>query len=116
MRRRGIRLRAHPPSRCCKREDKAATRPLGGHQVLGAPTYFNQPRTISHVKQPTASGTMPTSKFLPNQGSITISASAIRLNEPLTRIQPACKPIGSQRSEEHTSELQSLRHLVCRLL
>src|SRR5205814_5006632 len=24
--------------------------------------------------------------------------------------------IGSQRSEEHTSELQSLRHLVCRLL
>src|SRR5205814_8729635 len=26
------------------------------------------------------------------------------------------KPIASQRSEEHTSELQSLRHLVCRLL
>src|ERR1035438_9667880 len=27
----------------------------------------------------------------------------------------ACVP-GSSRSEEHTSELQSLRHLVCRLL
>src|SRR5437899_5540485 len=26
------------------------------------------------------------------------------------------KPAGSPRSEEHTSELQSLRHLVCRLL
>src|ERR1039458_1617333 len=26
------------------------------------------------------------------------------------------KPITSRRSEEHTSELQSLRHLVCRLL
>src|SRR5205814_8747105 len=25
-------------------------------------------------------------------------------------------PSGTQRSEEHTSELQSLRHLVCRLL
>src|SRR5476651_1742901 len=96
MRRRDIRLRPHPPSRCCKREDKATTRPLGGHQVLGARTYFNQPRTISQVKQPTVSGTIPTSKFLPNQGSLTISASAIRLNEPLVKIQPACKPIGNQ--------------------
>src|SRR5262245_56914398 len=26
------------------------------------------------------------------------------------------EPIGGTRSEEHTSELQSLRHLVCRLL
>src|ERR1035441_1584905 len=28
----------------------------------------------------------------------------------------AHQPTGCQRSEEHTSELQSLRHLVCRLL
>src|SRR5262245_46542968 len=28
----------------------------------------------------------------------------------------ACRPGGTCRSEEHTSELQSLRHLVCRLL
>src|SRR5258705_3058638 len=28
----------------------------------------------------------------------------------------AALPVGSARSEEHTSELQSLRHLVCRLL
>src|SRR5205814_9092685 len=28
----------------------------------------------------------------------------------------ADRSLGSQRSEEHTSELQSLRHLVCRLL
>src|SRR5262245_66497016 len=26
------------------------------------------------------------------------------------------EPLGANRSEEHTSELQSLRHLVCRLL
>src|SRR5262245_64288301 len=28
----------------------------------------------------------------------------------------ACRSSGTTRSEEHTSELQSLRHLVCRLL
>src|ERR1039458_1923775 len=32
-------------------------------------------------------------------------------------MRPWCgTPRGSKRSEEHTSELQSLRHLVCRLL
>src|SRR5471030_3458572 len=33
----------------------------------------------------------------------------------LNRRSPRANP-GSRRSEEHTSELQSLRHLVCRLL
>src|SRR5471030_2150913 len=40
-----------------------------------------------------------------------------------TRASPSCSPASalrssacSTRSEEHTSELQSLRHLVCRLL
>src|SRR5262245_63746166 len=32
--------------------------------------------------------------------------------KPINRKSPSCVP----RSEEHTSELQSLRHLVCRLL
>src|SRR5437899_9498651 len=30
--------------------------------------------------------------------------------------QEQCEPSSSVRSEEHTSELQSLRHIVCRLL
>src|SRR5258705_3805924 len=30
--------------------------------------------------------------------------------------RPAVVDVGDARSEEHTSELQSLRHLVCRLL
>src|SRR5258705_4794281 len=41
----------------------------------------------------------------------------------LAEIADACKDLGAiveksleERSEEHTSELQSLRHLVCRLL
>src|SRR5262245_63096277 len=32
------------------------------------------------------------------------------------RLREADRPQGDGRSEEHTSELQSLRHLVCRLL
>src|SRR5258705_6220761 len=32
------------------------------------------------------------------------------------RVCPALKLLATFRSEEHTSELQSLRHLVCRLL
>src|SRR5262245_64661341 len=42
---------------------------------------------------------------------------------PPQRLRPSCPPAysprvsgGNKRSEEHTSELQSLRHLVCRLL
>src|SRR5438045_5559700 len=38
-------------------------------------------------------------------------------HHPRCRIQPGgSQPPGAERSEEHTSELQSLRHLVCRLL
>src|SRR5262245_33819416 len=40
-------------------------------------------------------------------------ASAAQIQEILKEVR---KNISSLRSEEHTSELQSLRHLVCRLL
>src|SRR2546425_4930792 len=33
-----------------------------------------------------------------------------------TGVSQATRPLGSWRSEEHTSELQSLAYLVCRLL
>src|SRR5262245_52430781 len=35
---------------------------------------------------------------------------------PVAAVAGATEPTGPVRSEEHTSELQSLRHLVCRLL
>src|SRR5258705_534135 len=35
---------------------------------------------------------------------------------PYLSVAPACQWQAGARSEEHTSELQSLRHLVCRLL
>src|SRR5258705_6802948 len=40
----------------------------------------------------------------------------VRPRPPRRRARPGPGPCGGHRSEEHTSELQSLRHLVCRLL
>src|SRR5437899_9772765 len=37
-------------------------------------------------------------------------------DEFVTRVQRFIPDVPGSRSEEHTSELQSLRHLVCRLL
>src|SRR2546425_4344370 len=53
---------------------------------------------------------------------LTSAIEAYRLgNGPLPAPEPicldgACKPVDVARSEEHTSELQSLAYLVCRLL
>src|SRR5262245_62843925 len=44
------------------------------------------------------------------------STSTIRPSSANRRFLPAGLAGGGGRSEEHTSELQSLRHLVCRLL
>src|ERR1035441_853819 len=41
-------------------------------------------------------------------------AAALNGGQPVDHELPA--PLAFHRSEEHTSELQSLRHLVCRLL
>src|SRR5262245_62391966 len=46
--------------------------------------------------------------------SCSLSASSVTVDCPLPSGEPST--ISSSRSEEHTSELQSLRHLVCRLL
>src|SRR3712207_7805980 len=40
---------------------------------------------------------------------------AMIFQDPMTSLNPTLK-IGTQRSEEHTSELQSRQYLVCRLL
>src|SRR5690625_7112900 len=42
------------------------------------------------------------------------SASSAEADTPVARHQPS--PVDAERSEEHTSELQSPGHLVCRLL
>src|SRR5262245_66447348 len=54
---------------------------------------------------------------VPSMGTPRLAAAQKRA---CTQCFPACKrvsaPLPDERSEEHTSELQSLRHLVCRLL
>src|SRR2546422_8609952 len=52
-------------------------------------------------------GTLPAPRFRPAAGPRTRRATPPR---------PAHRPRGDVRSEEHTSELQSRLHLVCRLL
>src|SRR2546429_6314034 len=48
---------------------------------------------------------------------LAVSALSVRLDVRSLRSQPGCYPhADSNRSEEHTSELQSRLHLVCRLL
>src|SRR5262245_20645895 len=44
-----------------------------------------------------------------------VCAGSVVMRE-VTRCNAIMVPVDSERSEEHTSELQSLRHLVCRLL
>src|SRR5258708_15029246 len=39
-----------------------------------------------------------------------------RQDDSFSRASRSCRPDGDHRSEEHTSELQSPDHLVCRLL
>src|SRR2546422_10875711 len=50
--------------------------------------------------------------------ALPISTVTCRMSPVLEQItpQPATEAFGQQRSEEHTSELQSRLHLVCRLL
>src|ERR1035441_8801866 len=53
----------------------------------------------------------PGQKTAPNRASTTSTASAMSIWSTSLELARS----GPDRSEEHTSELQSLRHLVCRL-
>src|SRR5438045_6841179 len=49
-------------------------------------------------------------------GFCAVDLRGIRIVGEIQRHQRLESPLRFERSEEHTSELQSLRHLVCRLL
>src|SRR5205823_13035726 len=69
-------------------------------------------------------GCRPSSPYGSNADHHRVAAQVAHRNPRdvvvLRRARPACAPRscprGSRRSEEHTSELQSLAYLVCRLL
>src|SRR2546422_4496647 len=73
-------------------------------RTMSAPIPEEQPDGIT----PFVSGVMPS--FLARERSTT------ELDAPLSTIARAALPLTLRRSEEHTSELQSRLHLVCRLL
>src|SRR5205814_7543179 len=87
--------------------------------VLAAPTRFATPSlhdalpilicfASTSVALPASNGSVPETAKYPT------TPSAYRSLRASTPSPSACS--GLMRSEEHTSELQSLRHLVCRLL
>src|SRR5205814_10551621 len=82
-------------------------------------TLFRSPRptTSSHehpsTRRPSAS---PWRSAPPSAGSRSSSAPSRRAARCARRRAASTTPRRTRRSEEHTSELQSLRHLVCRLL
>src|SRR5262245_64239601 len=51
-----------------------------------------------------------------NWGSSNSEPNQITATSNYIAVYNALRPLPAARSEEHTSELQSLRHLVCRLL
>src|SRR5690348_17826049 len=85
-------------------------------------TYFVMPRTVASAVKilPALSMAMP-SPMAPSGESVlcggtkivTLPSFRLPIRMPLS--QPGWR-LGSDRSEEHTSELQSPVHLVCRLL
>src|SRR5205814_10335825 len=94
--------------------------PLSLHDAL---PICKKPLTIRHIKNTKACGCF-TGNLLATISPARRKASAVGKRR-LVRLGGASSHVGAesgassrnlQRSEEHTSELQSLRHLVCRLL
>src|SRR5258705_1138157 len=67
-------------------------------------TLFRSTRTLT-----ACAPSCPSTRSLPRSGAGRTCSSA-------SRRAPVLVSTSCSRSEEHTSELQSLRHLVCRLL
>src|SRR5205814_10172712 len=71
-------------------------------------------RMVPNFKEKRYSSAVKTSKpgtgTMKNQRKTKTARTSERANSDRHRV-----PVASLRSEEHTSELQSLRHLVCRL-
>src|SRR5205814_5812262 len=67
---------------------------------------------MSCVKSASDERTFSTGLIVARSGFVAQIAQSVQLVPGKQRISPELR----HRSEEHTSELQSLRHLVCRLL
>src|SRR5438552_5948654 len=96
------------------------TAPYAERAKLGKPIIDRAGKAV-HVTLP--NGVRRTAKFVGDQGCVTLPLGRSSLNYKPIRVasvlpDPSTQawPMGDVRSEEHTSELQSPDHLVCRLL
>src|SRR5262245_64402615 len=95
-------------------------RPLPTSTLFPYTTLFRSKTSTATTKESQA--TEPNFIFRRQSSSfhafVVTKNSPFRSNRRVVRPQPNrhIRVQSSQRSEEHTSELQSLRHLVCRLL
>src|ERR1035441_10787908 len=106
--------RNHAPTDWCSRAPSPAMRGscCTGIQMSGGSLRKVSPKNPGGAMPITANGCPSTTKLEPTtEGSAPYSASQVWWLKMATGGAE-----GLSRSEEHTSELQSLRHLVCRLL
>src|ERR1039458_2652552 len=113
-------------SSCC---EPGTVCEYGDSQLWGCPLFRTATRKLSFIFR-TATRKLKSSRTAPGHAAAAPAAaplsSAVSADTPSRPsspgFRPARKPRKSEfrsspptRSEEHTSELQSLRHLVCRL-
>src|SRR5215469_7306038 len=86
-----------------------------GMEMAGSPARFHG---VVHSQLPTlrAAGNQPLSAQVPIGTAGLASVGMIRASKPLIQRAARAANGSADRSEEHTSELQSRRDLVCRLL
>src|SRR5258705_683464 len=68
------------------------------------------------IRRPPRSTLFPYTTLFRSPHELADCRFAIALHRPSSKSPAQRRRSGDLRSEEHTSELQSLRHLVCRLL
>src|SRR5205814_9778312 len=98
----------------------AAISTLSLHDAL--PIYWSSARRTIPRAPPTSSGKWYAAIRISRKLTTTLDwycckrATFVRRGRSLSRLCALSRAMRKHRSEEHTSELQSLRHLVCRLL
>src|SRR5205814_4426855 len=89
------------------------------HHLHSFPTRRSSDLPPSRMARCWLSPPATSTSLSPSIGTSRSSRISPRLILPSSFSEPyriACERFSPSRSEEHTSELQSLRHLVCRLL
>src|ERR1035438_10608556 len=94
---------------CSERERRKMPEP--DSQTIEAAGRRRHPRS-----RPTAAWKPTTPISLARPSSSNPTLGWFDQSDPFKLTKPTCAVRPTPRSEEHTSELQSLRHLVCRLL